>query len=280
MNLKHKNTKLEIEGILCHTVIGCFDFERTDKQDLDISLELDLGSIKANDELGNTVDYWQVCDVVRDFVENKSYLLLETLVDELADYLLDKYQLLKAIQVSVCKLSLSNKKSRYIKCHIYKQRQYKVALALGSNMHNPRQQLISAIELLGEFITEIKIAKIYKSSPFGFTEQEDFYNTCISGYTTLEPAKLLIALKKLEKQQGKQELFVNGPRVIDLDIVFFEDYNLTYGWLQIPHPAMHERDFVLLPLSDIEPDWVHPINKKTVKEMLAQTTVGKYIIQE
>lgn len=276
----NKNTVLEIDGIICNTVIGCFEHERNAKQDLDISLELELGAIDTKDNVANTVDYWKVCDLVKEFVEQSSYILLETLADNISNLLFNKYILIKAVKVSINKLSLSNQKSRNIKCHLHKKRQYKVAIALGSNMNSPRQQIISAIELMHEFITHLKIGKIYKSSPFGFTEQEDFYNTCISGYTELEPEQLLIALKKLEKQQGKQELFANGPRIIDLDIVFFEDYNLTSGWLQIPHPAMHERDFVLLPLSDIEPDWIHPVKQQTVKKLLAQSTIGKYIIQE
>ena len=278
--MNSQNTTLEIDGILCQAIIGCFDYERTATQDLDISLELELGCIETADNVDNTVDYWKLCDLVKQFVEASNFSLLESLSAAVVAELFQTYQLIKAIKLSICKLSLSNQKSRSIKCHLYQRRQYKVAIALGSNMHNPRQQLISAIELLSEVVSQVKVGKIYKSSPFGFTEQEDFYNTCISGYTELEPEQLLVFLKKLEKQQGKQELFVNGPRVIDLDIIFFGNSKFSSGWLKILHQAMHERDFVLLPLSDIEPDWVHPELDLSVHELLNNTTIGKYIISE
>lgn len=278
--MKYKNTILDIDGIICHSLIGCCEDERINRQDLDISLQLELGSVSTNDDLSKTVDYWELCTFVKNYVESTEYYLLETLVEQIADVILDKYALVKAVAVSICKLSLNNQKSRTIKCHHHKERVYKVALALGSNMNNPKQQVISAIEMLAEFIADMKVAPIYRSMPYGYSEQDDFYNTCISGYTQLEPSELLIKIKKLEKQQGKYEQFENGPRIIDIDIIFFADQVVQEGWLNIPHQAMQERDFVLLPLSDIEPDWVHPSIGQTVQELLNQSTISKYIIQD
>lgn len=278
--MDYQNTTLEICDILCHSLIGCNAEERDNRQDLDISLKLELGKISTNDDLSMTVDYWEVCSLVKEFVEQTKYYLLEMLSEQIANLLLDKYHLVKLVHISICKLSLNNQRSRYIKCHYYKKRSYKVALALGSNMNNPRQQLISAIEMLSEFVHDVKIAPIYKSSPFGFSEQDDFYNTCISGHTTLEPDELLIQIKKLEKLQGKQEVFTNGPRIIDIDIIFFSNIKFQKNWFSIPHKAMHERDFVLFPLNDIEPEWLHPIMEKTVNQLLIQLgSNSKYIIE-
>lgn len=277
--MNYKSTTLEIDGILCSSLIGCYDFERHAKQDLQISLMLELGSITTNDDLALTVDYWDVCTFVKDYVETTEYHLLEVLAEQIADVLLGKYNLIKEVTVSICKLSLSNKKSRHIKCHHRKKRCYKIALALGSNMNNPRQQLISAIEMLAEFVADIKTAPIYRSSPFGYTAQEDFYNTCISGYTTLAPDELLIQIKKLEKLQGKFEQFENGPRIIDIDVIFFADLQFNKCWFSVPHKAMHERDFVLLPLSMIEPEWQHPVLGKSVSELLDNLQTGHYIIE-
>lgn len=275
--MNYQNTVLEINDIFCKSLIGCYDYEREQQQDLEISLELILGNISTNDDLSKTVHYWDVCDLVQEFATKSNFHLLEMLAEEIANLLLKQYGLIKELKVSICKLSLNDKKSRYIKCHYSKKRLYKIALALGSNMNNPRQQLISAIEMLSETVSEIKLAKIYRSTPYGFSEQDDFYNTCISGYTTLLPDELLIQIKKLEKLQGKQEVFTNGPRVIDIDIVFFEDLILEQNWFFIPHKAMHERDFVLLPLNDIEPDWIHPVLNKSVNELLSKLSTNKYI---
>lgn len=278
--MKYKNTTLELDGIICHTLIGCCEHERINRQDLDVSLQLELGSVSTNDDLTKTVDYWELCSLVKEYVEATTYYLLETLVEQIADAILAKYSLVKAVTVSICKLSLNNQKSRTIKCRHYQERVYKIALALGSNMNNPRQQVISAIEMLAEFVADIKVAPIYRSSPYGYTNQDDFYNTCISGYTQLEPSDLLIKIKKLEKQQGKYEQFENGPRIIDIDIIFFANQTVQDGWLNIPHQAMHERDFVLRPLNDIEPDWLHPIHNKTVSELLTTLTNANYVISE
>ncbi|MDD3266694.1 MAG: 2-amino-4-hydroxy-6-hydroxymethyldihydropteridine diphosphokinase [Burkholderiales bacterium] len=278
--MDYQNTALEICDILCHSLIGCNAEERDNRQDLDISLKLELGRVSTNDDLLKTVDYWEVCTVVKEFVEQTKYYLLEMLSEQIANLLLERYSLVKVVHVSICKLSLNNQKSRYIKCHYHKKRSYQIALALGSNMNNPRQQLISAVEMLSEFVYDIKTAPIYKSSPFGFSEQDDFYNTCISGYTTLEPEELLIQIKKLEKLQGKQEVFTNGPRIIDIDIILFASMIFQKNWFNIPHKSMHERDFVLLPLNDIEPEWLHPIFGKSVNQLLIQLdSNNKYIIE-
>lgn len=278
MNYKH--TTLEISSIFCNSLIGCNDDERLGAQELEIDLLIELGDINTTDNLAQTVDYWEICDFVKDFVSKTEYYLLETLSEQIAQTLIDKYELIKVITVSVCKPSLNNQKSRYIKCHYKIERRYKVALALGSNMNNPRQQIISATELLAEFVSDIKVAPIYKSSPYGYLHQDDFYNTCISGYTILSPDELLIQIKKLEKLQGKSEQFINGPRIIDIDIIFYSNIIFNKGWLNIPHHAMHERDFVLLPLSKIEPEWQHPKYDLSVSELLSKLDTSRYILAE
>ena len=109
--------------------------------------------------------------------------------------------------------------------------------------------------------------------PWGFEDQPKFLNQVIKAQTYLDPEPLLKHLKRLEVALGRQESFPNGPRLIDIDLLFYDDLVLSKPSLVIPHPRLHERGFVLLPLMDIAPDLVHPVHKKTVQELAAQVNV-------
>lgn len=269
---------IDVNGINLDIKIGCYSYERLGTQPVEIDLKLSLGSWSCRDELGNTVDYAALCDFVKNIVKDKAFYLIESLAKFIADKLLEEYILIKSVHVSIGKPNIYGEKANQIKVNYFQPRLYKVALALGSNLNNPRQQLISAIEFLSEFVTDINCAPIYKSSPYGFSEQNDFYNTCISGYTKLEPQQLLTTIKTIEKHMGKLEQFDNGPRVIDLDIILFDNIIYDKLFLQIPHIDMHNRDFVLKPLVDIEPDWIHPKYKETVNSLYKKLPISEQFI--
>ena len=135
-------------------------------------------------------------------------------------------------------------------------------LAVGSNLGSPKDNLDRAIAALATVGTVLEVAPYIISQPEGYSQQANFVNTVLVLETALAPMPLLRALKKLEKDLGRTPTFPNGPRVIDLDILFYddrvvfedaEDYTLF-----IPHPRIAEREFVLKPLSYIRPDLVHP----------------------
>lgn len=279
--LRGRNMKILINDLKTEAVIGCYDYERGQKQPLVINLELELGNWSYPDELIHTVSYDELCQLIRELTQASKFLLLESLAHYLVNELFTRYSQIKHINVKISKPDVCDALDCLIQVEYAQNRQYKIALALGSNLNNPQQQLISGIEFLSEIVSEIKVAPFYKSSPQGFSEQDDFYNTCISGITTLEPQELLIALKKIEKRMGKSEQFTNGPRIIDLDIILFEDQIVQGLFLQIPHPRMHERDFVLQPLAEIEPNWLHPKLLLSIKELLANLKSNQqFILQQ
>lgn len=143
-----------------------------------------------------------------------------------------------------------------------------IFLALGSNVGDTRQNLARAQELLSEKITIVKCAPLYETSPVGYTKQDNFLNTVIEGETALSPEDLLVFVKGVEKKIGRVTRFRWGPREIDIDILFYDDLVYKQGSLEIPHPRLHERDFVLVPMQDIAPNYVHPVLQKTVRELL------------
>lgn len=144
---------------------------------------------------------------------------------------------------------------------------HKVFLALGSNVGNREQYIQSAIELLQEYLSDVTVAKFYETRPVGYIHQRNFLNTSLSGYTDFSPKQLLELVKQLEKKIGRVKRFRWGPREIDIDILFYDNLVYKDQNLEIPHPRLHERDFVLQPLLDLDPTLIHPVSGKTVQEM-------------
>ncbi len=141
-------------------------------------------------------------------------------------------------------------------------------LALGSNEGKPKENLDRAIAALSAVGTVGEVAPYIISKPEGYSQQADFVNTVLVLQTQLEPMPLLRALKQLEKDLGRVPTFPNGPRVIDLDILFYDDKTIFEDTpeytLFIPHPRIAEREFVLKPLSYILPEFVHPQLKEPI----------------
>ncbi|MEW6030967.1 MAG: 2-amino-4-hydroxy-6-hydroxymethyldihydropteridine diphosphokinase [Chloroflexota bacterium] len=144
-----------------------------------------------------------------------------------------------------------------------------VYLALGSNLGDRAANLKTALGLLAPQMTVLAKSPVYETPPWGHTDQPDFLNQVVKVETHLQPLPLLKHLKRLEVAMGRQPTFPKGPRLIDLDILFYDDVVLRDFEISIPHPGVHERAFVLVPLNDIAPDLIHPVNGSTVREMLS-----------
>jgi len=147
--------------------------------------------------------------------------------------------------------------------------QRQVHLALGSNLGDRLGNLRAAIAGLEPYIGIAKRSSVYETAPAYVTDQPKFLNAAISGFTDLEPMMLLHTVKEIERRVGRMPTYRYGPRVVDIDIIFYDDEKISHPELTVPHPRMHERSFVLCPLKDIAADYRNPITGKTVGEMLA-----------
>lgn len=145
---------------------------------------------------------------------------------------------------------------------------YQVYLALGTNLGNQRQNLKQALQKLPPQVTVQATSRLYKTAPAYKVDQPAFLNLVVKGQTRLSPPDLLAHLKLIEDEMGRQQTVRYGPRLIDLDILFFDDWVLNTPDLQIPHPRLAERGFVLYPLADIAANLVHPIYQKTIGELI------------
>lgn len=139
------------------------------------------------------------------------------------------------------------------------------AIALGSNLGDSQRTLRESLRVLGDHpnIRVINDSRHYQTAPVG-PPQPDFFNACAILETSLAPEELLRTLLRVEAHFGRVRRERWGPRLLDLDLLLFGDLVLTTPTLQIPHPRMHERAFVLVPLAEIAGDWVDPISGKTI----------------
>ncbi|MBA4348623.1 MAG: 2-amino-4-hydroxy-6-hydroxymethyldihydropteridine diphosphokinase [Thermodesulfovibrio sp.] len=143
-----------------------------------------------------------------------------------------------------------------------------VHIGIGSNIGDRRANCMKAIKNIKNHDIDVKkISSPYETKPWGIKDQPDFINMTVEAETSLSPEELLKVLKDIEKEMGREDSVRWGPRLIDLDILFYDDRVIDIENLRIPHPLLYKRDFVLLPLSEIAPDKIHPLFKKTVKQL-------------
>ncbi|MVO08789.1 2-amino-4-hydroxy-6-hydroxymethyldihydropteridine diphosphokinase [Flavobacterium sp. TP390] len=154
------------------------------------------------------------------------------------------------------------------------KKQHQIVVSIGSNVGNRLENLTQAIHLVHEQVASVvKVSPLYETPAWGF-ESAAFYNGVVVLHSYKSPQKILAQLLKIEKQMGRVRTQDKGyqARIIDLDIISYDEEQLATDTLQIPHPQLQHRNFVLLPLKDIVPNWVHPVLKKSVAELLATTS--------
>ncbi len=153
-------------------------------------------------------------------------------------------------------------------------------ICLGSNLRRKKANIRRAIKLLSKKkdIKILKISSLYETEPMGYVKQDWFINTCLKAETNLSPRQLLNTLKDIEKQLKRRKAFLKwGPRTIDLDILLYDNLRLKTKDLVIPHPEMHKRAFVLIPLMELEPNLIHPTKRKSILELLANLKRNKEV---
>jgi 2-amino-4-hydroxy-6-hydroxymethyldihydropteridine diphosphokinase len=148
-----------------------------------------------------------------------------------------------------------------------------VYLGLGSNLGNRQKNLDMALDLLSQRMQIKKVSSVYETDPVGNTDQPRFLNLVCRVNTILAPQELLTLAKGIELKMGRApSKKANAPRIIDIDILLYGDKVMKSKKLTIPHPRLTERAFVLVPLDEIAPEAVHPVEGKTVRELLGQVT--------
>jgi 2-amino-4-hydroxy-6-hydroxymethyldihydropteridine diphosphokinase len=148
----------------------------------------------------------------------------------------------------------------------------KVFLGIGTNLGNRKANLRKAREMIGEHIGRIwNSSSVYETAPWGFEAENDFLNMVIEVETNLSPSEIMKKIAGIESKLGRErDQDRYSSRVIDIDIVLYDDLAINENGLKIPHPLMHERKFVLVPLCELAPDMIHPVLEKSMSVLLEE----------
>ncbi|NMM64791.1 2-amino-4-hydroxy-6-hydroxymethyldihydropteridine diphosphokinase [Clostridium sp. P21] len=237
---------------------------------ISVELSLNLKEAGESDDLNRTVNYAELCIGIEEEFKKEKYNLIETAAEKLTEFILLKYQIIERVKLNIKKpWAPIGKPVEYAAVEIDRS-WHKAYIAIGSNVGNKENNLLSAISLINESndIKVTKVSEFYVTKPVGYVNQDDFLNGAIEVKTLLSPKDLMEFLLKKEKDLKRERIIKWGPRTIDLDILLYDNLVTCDEDIIIPHPRMEERLFVLKPLADIAPYAVHPLLNKRIVDLM------------
>lgn len=241
---------------------------------ISVELNLDLSEAARTDNLSATVNYAKLCSEIEKVFKSKKYNLIETAAEKIANFILMNYPEVDKVKVLIKKpWAPIGKPVDYAAIELERS-WHRVYIGIGSNMGDKEKNIKDAVAKIEQsaYNNLINVSGYYVTKPVGYLEQDDFLNCAIEIKTLLSPSKLVEFLLDTEKDLKRERIIKWGPRTIDLDVLLYDDIVSTDPKIIIPHPRMHERFFVLKPLSDIAPYAIHPLLHKRIIDLLGEVS--------
>lgn len=264
---------LEIKQLEIFAYHGLFPSEKElgQKFVVDMEIHFDMSYAAKDHQLDKSIHYGELCQYLTTWCQETTEDLIETVAQKLIDKTFETYPVARKISLTLkkpwapvhlpletCAVTLTRQKSQ-------------VYIGLGTNMGDKVKQLETALEKMSQKgMTILKKSDCIETEPWGNVEQENFLNQVVAVETTLTPTYLMHTLLQIEEEMGRVREIKWGPRVIDLDILLFDDRVIYEETLVVPHPYMSERLFVLEPLQQIAPHLIHPVKQQSIRELYEQ----------
>lgn len=264
--------EIRIDNLEVYAYHGVFPEENKKGQHFYLNAVLYTDTRKAGktDELTDSTHYGLVCEEMTKVMTEHTWKLIESAAEHVAEHVLLKYPLIRAIDLEVKKPEAPIPlpfASVSVKIH---REWHQCYIALGSNLGDSEQLLNEAVKKLNKhsLIRVQRVSSYITTAPYGGVEQPDFLNAAVQIETLMTPEELLDCLHELEKEAGRERKVHWGPRTLDLDILFYDDLVMYEPDLVIPHIDLENRDFVLRPMCELQPLLRHPVSGKSMKELL------------
>ena len=269
--------KINIRNLEIFAKHGVYPEENTLGQKFVISAVLysDLRAAGKSDDLHKSIDYGSICYIIKSFVENNTFKLIEAVAENLAEVLFAECPGLEKVWIEI------KKPWAPVAMHLetvsveIERARHRAYIAIGSNVGDREAYLRFAVMELDKArgVRITRVSQLMNTAPYGYTEQDDFLNGCLKIETLLTPHELLSLLQDIENRAGRERTVRWGPRTLDLDIILYDDLVMSDEKLRIPHAQAHLRDFVLVPLNEIAPNVLHPVFNKTISELLDELKI-------
>lgn len=266
--------KIIIKDLVVFANHGVFEAEAVLGQKFLVSAEIrvDMHKPGRTDSLENTIHYGFVSQEITKFLTENRFQLIEACAQQLAEHLLIAYPLMQEILLEI--------KKPWAPVHLpldtvavqVRRGWHTAFLALGSNMGDKEAYLNMAVEALKKYpqIQVQKVSSFICTEPYGYTQQDTFLNGACMIRTTFSPEELLDVCQSIENEARRVRVIHWGPRTLDVDVLFYDDAIIATERLNVPHPDMANRDFVLKPMAELAPWWGHPVTHKTMQQMLRE----------
>ncbi len=271
--------QIRIDNLEVYAYHGVFPEENEKGQLFYVNMVLygELREAAQEDDLYLSTNYGEVCQFVTELMQEKTYKLIETVAESVAREVLRSFPLVQAVDVEIRKPQAPIElpfESVSVKIH---RGWHRVYVAMGSNMGDKEAYLTEAVEKLQEKedIGVVNVSTLITTEPYGGVEQDVFLNGVMELRTLLTPNELLNVLQGIEIEANRERTIHWGPRTLDLDIIFYDKLVMENYSLIIPHVDMENRDFVLKPMVELNPNFRHPILQKTMQQLLNELTAKK-----